>query len=127
MMLTSGCQGPGADEAAQAATTFYSRLASDQTAACDLLAPRTSEHVEKESKKTCPEGLNDLSQAGPGEGLPTASSVRSVDVFGHDARVVLDNDVVFLARFADGWRITAAGCRSGQSSDAPYDCVLSGG
>jgi hypothetical protein len=38
--------------------------------------------------------------------------------------VRLDKDVVFLARYDDGWRVTAAGCvpRPGR----PFDCTIKG-
>jgi len=74
---------------------------------------------EKEEKQPCAKALGDAD-------LPEPSSVESVDVYGHDARVVLAKDVVFLARFPQGWRVTAAGCTS-RAKDDPYDCVLAGG
>ena len=46
----------------------------------------------------------------PRQHLPVATHIRRVDVYGQDAIVRLDRDVVFLARFDDGWRVTAAGC-----------------
>jgi hypothetical protein len=50
-----------------------------------------------------------------------------VDVFGHDAIVRFSGDTVFLARFPEGWRVTAAGCQPGPSDQKPYDCTVSGG
>ena len=46
-----------------------------------------------------------------------------VDVAGRSARIALGDEVLFLSRFDDGWRVLAAGCRR-TSDDAarPYDC-----
>ena len=37
----------------------------------------------------------------------------------------LDKDTLFLARFDQGWRVTAAGCTP--HGDLPYDCTVKGG
>jgi hypothetical protein len=115
VVAVSGCTGPGADQAAQAAESFEQLAGSDAAEACDLLAPKTHDQVEKAADKTCPEALGD-------EDLPDPSPLTSVDVFGHDAIVRFANDTVFLARFPEGWRVTAAGCRPGPSDRKPYDC-----
>ncbi|MEV5886330.1 hypothetical protein AB0L74_27060 [Streptomyces sp. NPDC052020] len=57
--------------------------------------------------------------------LPQAGAVRTVDVYGGQARVVLGHDTVFLARFPAGWKVTAAGCRP--RADQPYQCEIKGG
>jgi hypothetical protein len=117
--MVGGCTGPGADEAAQAATSFEQLVADRPDRACDLLAGHTREAVEKSAKTSCAEAL-------PGLDLPSGSTMQSVEVYGHDAQVRLADDVVFLARFADGWKVTAAGCKPGSVVDAPYDCNVSG-
>lgn len=119
-VLAAGCTGPAADQAGQVAQSFAQLATSDTTQACELLSGHTREAVEKAAKKACPDALTD-------EDLPGESSVRLVDVYGHDARVSLDNDVVFLARFPEGWKVTAAGCTPGSSEDEPFDCDVSGG
>ena len=116
----SGCTGPGADEAARVAESFDQLASSDAAQACALLAPGTRAEVEKAAKKSCAEALGD-------EGLPDPSAVSGVDVFGHDAIVRFSGDTVFLARFPEGWRVTAAGCQPGPSDQKPYDCNVSGG
>jgi hypothetical protein len=116
----SACTGPGADQAAQVADSFEQIAPNDAAKACELLAPRTHDEVEKAAKKSCAEAL-------PDEDLPDPSPLTSVDVFGHDAIARFGNDTVFLARFPEGWRITAAGCRPGPSEAKPYDCDISGG
>jgi hypothetical protein len=120
LIAVSACTGPGADQAAQVADSFERLAPDDASQACDLLAPRTREEVEKAAKKTCAEAL-------PDEDLPDPSPLTSVDVFGHDAIARFGNDTVFLARFPEGWRITAAGCQAGPSDAKPYDCDVSGG
>jgi hypothetical protein len=120
VLAVSACTGPGADEAAQVADSFDRAAVSDAAKACDLLAPRTREEVEKSAQQPCAGALG-------GDDLPDPSPLRSVDVYGHDAIVRFDNDTVFLARFPEGWRVTAAGCRAGPSDDKPYDCDVSGG
>jgi hypothetical protein len=118
--MVAACTGPGAQDAAQAATSFEQLAADSPDRACDLLAGHTREAVEKSAKKSCAEALPDLD-------LPAASTMQSVQVYGHDAQVRLADDVVFLARFAEGWKVTAAGCKPGDVVDEPYDCDVSGG
>lgn len=116
-----GCTGPGADQAGQVAKSFEELATSDAGQACDLLSGHTREAVEKAAKKSCPDALGDE------DGLKGASSVRQVEVYGHDALVTLDDDVVFLARFPEGWKVTAAVCTPGSTEDEPFDCDISGG
>lgn len=118
--MVGACNGPGAEEAAQAATSFEELAANSPDRACDLMAGHTREAVEKSAKKPCAEALPELD-------LPSASTLESVKVYGHDAQVRLAGDVVFLARFAEGWKVTAAGCKAGSVVDEPYDCDVSGG
>jgi len=119
LMVLAGCTGPGADQAGDVAQSFAQLATSDTAQACELLSGNTREAVEKAAKKPCPDALTN-------DDLPGESSVRLVDVYGHDARVTLDNDVVFLARFPEGWKVTAAGCTPGSSEDEPFDCDVSG-
>ena len=64
----------------------------------------------------------------PRRGCAPAGAGSSVTVAGHSAQVRYADDTVFLARFDDGWRVTAAGCERVSSDDAvPYDCVVDGG
>ncbi len=116
----AGCTGPGADEASRTAVSFEQLTSTAPGQACDLLSGHTRQALEKAAKKACADAL-------PDEDLPSASSVQSVQVYGHDAEVLLAGDVVFLARFADGWKVTAAGCSPGSQPDEPFDCDVSGG
>lgn len=119
-MALLGCTGPGADAAGQVAQSFETLATADAAQACDLLSGHTREAVEDEAKKSCAEALGD-------KDLNGAASVRLVEVYGHDARVTLDDDIVFLARFPEGWKVTAAGCTPGSGDDEPAHCNVSGG
>lgn len=115
----AGCNGPGVTEASGVATSFDQLAKADAAKACQLLSEQTRHKVEKDSKAPCDQALGN-------EDLPEASAVRVVDVYGHDARVVLEQDTVFLARFPDGWKVTAAGCKPAADPDQPYECAISG-
>ena len=120
LLSVAGCAGQGsADDgsAAAAALRFTRDLAASPSEACGLLAPQTLKELE-DSQGSCPSSL-------PGLDLPRAAAVRSTEVYAKDAIVRLDKDTVFLARFDQGWRVTAAGCTP--HGDLPYDCTLKGG
>ncbi|WP_404388648.1 hypothetical protein [Humibacillus xanthopallidus] len=117
----SGCgpqQGnPEARDVASVVVQFRSHAVSDVEAACALLAPESAMELEQASG-SCGRGLTAAHLADGGR-------VRDVEVYGLDAMVRLEQDTVFLARFDDGWRITAAGCTP--RGDGPYDCDIKGG
>lgn len=119
-LLTLGAcgSGPGSDVAARTAVTFEQQVASAPAEACSLLAEKTRSDLEKSEKKPCAQALPDVD-------LPAASALNQVDVYEQHARVILHDDVVFVARFRDGWKVTAAGCKA-QPNDEPYDCELGG-
>lgn len=116
-----GCSAQGSsqtDAAGAAAVRFSSIARSDAKTACSLLAPQTVSELQKGSG-TCARGLED---ADP----PAGGRLQDVEVYGLDAIARLDADTVFLARFDNGWRVTAAGCTP-PPSDGPYDCDIKGG
>ena len=118
--LVSGCSGrvdPQAEVAGAAARAFTVAARADPSTGCGLLAPATATEVEQ-TAGSCAEGLADAD-------LPEGGDLREVEVYGLDAMVRLEQDTVFLARFDDGWRITAAGCTP--RGDGPYDCDIKGG
>jgi hypothetical protein len=82
------------------------------------LAPETRRELERSAELPCDRAL--LKEDVPTDG----GQVRTVDVYGDQARVVFARDTVFLASFSAGWRITAAGCVF--RGDQPYDCVIRG-
>jgi hypothetical protein len=120
-VAVAGC-GAGTGGASRAAGQFERALrAGDPDAACALLAPDTRQEVE-ESNQSGPSGC---SEAITDEDLPDGGPVRTVEVYGHQARAVLADDTLFLSLFPGGWRVVAAGCepRAGH----PYDCTVKGG
>jgi hypothetical protein len=119
VFITAGCGAMGSAEnsnASQAALAFDHSLNSPAEA-CQMLAPGTRSELEATIGR-CDRSL-------PRQHLPVAATVVDVDVYGKNAIVHLDHDVVFLARFDDGWRITAAGCTLRQQG-RPFDCILKG-
>jgi hypothetical protein len=90
----------------------------DGAAACALLAPETAAEVVQSDQKDCAEAILD-------QNLPRPGAVTGEDVYGQWARVRLSDDTVFLAMFAGGWRVVAAGCTP--RGDRPYDCTVQGG
>jgi hypothetical protein len=122
--LLTGCSGLGNPEggnARSAVQRFQQAVQGDPAAACGLLAPRTRKQLE-DTEGPCEQALpeQDLPEQDAGAG----SGVTSVDVYGKDAIAHVGDDTVFLARFEDGWRVTAAGCTP--VPDRPYDCELEG-
>ncbi|WP_235967887.1 hypothetical protein [Streptomyces mesophilus] len=106
-------------DAADAATTRFEAAVrdGDAVAMCRALAPGTRTEVELSGEATCAESVL-------GEELPYAGAVRTVDVFGRQARVVLQHDTVFLSQFPEGWKVVAAGCRPQHAQ--PYRCTVKG-
>lgn len=104
--------------AANAATAFRTAVQrSDGAAACRLLSPETLHAVVQSEGKPCAKAI--VVEGVGGDGGPV-----HVDVYGQNARVVFSDDVLFLADFPQGWRLTAAGCTP--RADRPYDCLVKG-
>ena len=121
LATVSGCAGQGNVEAATvkaAASTFVRSVSTAPATACGLLAPETLRALE-ESDGPCAEALPSSAEENG------STSVESVQVYGKDAVVHLSTDTIFLARFKQGWRVTAAGC-SRQQDGRPYDCKVKG-
>lgn len=117
----AGCSGVSErDEAQAAATRFVAALASPESA-CALLAPGTRAALIDQAGSSCAAALAQ-------QHLPrAAAAVLSVSAAGHSAQVVLVTQAIFLARFDDGWRITAAGCsRPSADLSVPYACMVKG-
>jgi hypothetical protein len=118
--VLAGCGAPQEqrDTAAQVAQRLLTAVQQrDGATACDQLAPATRSAVEDQAGKPCPEAIGD-------EDLPQPGDVRTVDVYGQWARVVLADDTVFLATFPQGWRVVAAGCTP--QGRQPYQCSVEG-
>ena len=120
--VLAGCSVSAEETSAEEVATRFVATLSTPEAACALLAPGTRAELMDRNGSSCAAALAD-------ENLPRDSTaVTAVSVAGHSAQVVLGGtEVVFLARFDDGWRVTAAGCsRSSDDVSAPYDCSVKG-
>ncbi|MET9426411.1 hypothetical protein [Streptomyces sp. NPDC003036] len=107
------------DEVSTEVTRFEQALGAGQRERlCAALAPATREELEQSAKTRCVEAIEE-------QELPVAGAVRGVDVYGDQARVVLERDTVFLAHFPTGWKVTAAGCQP--RPQRPYACEIKGG
>ncbi|MFD7276828.1 hypothetical protein ACFV80_07155 [Streptomyces sp. NPDC059862] len=121
VLALGGCGSAGERSAdASAAATEFERLlrSADASGLCAALAPETRSELEESEKSSCAEAI-------AAQEIPIGGAVREVDVFGRQARVVLDSDTLFLSRFADGWKVVAAGCTP--RSGLPYQCTIKGG
>lgn len=121
LAMTTGCGAPGerTQGASAAATGFTDALRQGNgPRACALLAPNTFEELEQSEQTSC-------ARAVIRERLPAGDTVRKVDVYGDQARVVVTDDTLFLSRFPSGWKVTAAGCTP--RPEQPYDCRVKGG
>lgn len=118
----AGCAGRGSAEdgaVGDAATAFFAAVSTAPEGACDLLAPATRE-VLRSDGEDCAEAL-----AGAAPGGDIASAPPRIEVYGRDAMVAWADQTLFLARFDDGWLVTAADCRP-RGDDLPYDCSVEG-
>ena len=116
MLLASGCSAEVSQEEAAAVALAFIRAEPAQ--ACRLLAPETRKSLEAESRQDCALALPELK-------LGSDQSVQSIEVAGESSQVRFGDQALFLARFPDGWLVTAAGCRRSEPDPAvPYDCEV---
>ena len=107
-----GCSQVAEQEAAAAATAF----AADPSAGCGRLAPDTAKTLAEAGD--CPGSL-------PSGLFGQDDTVLEVEVAGESAIVRFPRQVIFLARFPQGWLVTAAGCvRDDPDPAAPYECEV---
>jgi hypothetical protein len=110
---------PHAEAVAAVAEAFHQAFADgDGEAACALLAPSTTSELEQSAGTPCAEAVLE-------EQVPAAEEPTPPEVFGTQAIVRVGEGAMFLARFADGWKVMAAACRPRPGK--PYDCAISGG
>jgi hypothetical protein len=120
-LAAAGC-GRSADrtEAREVAERFVSALESgDGAAACAQLSQDTRDALEGDEGQPCRQAIGALA-------IEPAPLAR-VEVFITNARAELEGgESVFLSETAEGWRISAAGCRpkAGDPADVPLDCEL---
>lgn len=85
---------------------------------CERLAPATVEELEQSAGVPCARALGE-------EPPEPGGAVRTVDVYGNQARAVLAEDTLFLSHFSTGWKVVAAGCTPRPGT--PYQCEIKGG
>jgi len=117
----AGCGRAGDRDDARAVTErFLTALdRGDGTTACAQLSPDTRAALVDEEGKPCREAVGSL-------GLQ-ASAVARLQLYVTNAKADLANgDSAFLSQGAQGWRLSAVGCRParGKPADAPYECAL---
>jgi hypothetical protein len=118
------CGAADESDVTQAAQSFYDAVGSGQgAAACRELAPPSRASLEQSAGQPCDRAIL-------GEHLPPADVVVGVDVHGQMALVRWRAETTFLARYADGWRVFAAGCTPPPERSARadrFDCTIQGG
>jgi len=120
-IAVAGCgrAGDRADARAVTARFLAALERGDGAAACAQLSPATRVTLEDEEQKPCREAIGSL-------GLQ-ASPVTRLRIYVTNAKADLaSGDSAFLSQGAQGWRLSAVGCRParGKPADAPYDCAL---
>jgi hypothetical protein len=111
----AGCTAAEEPTVAAVAGQFAGAVARhDGDRACALLTDNARDDVETFGRQCAPQLAT----------LPDPGAVGRVEVWGATAQVHLDHDTLFLLRFPDGWRVSAAGCTP--RGDAPYQCEVQG-
>jgi hypothetical protein len=117
----AGCgQSDDRDEVRAVSERFFAAVqGGDGAAACEQLSEDARKTLESEEEQPCAEAVSAL-QIDGGE-------LGAVEVYLTNAKVDLGSgESAFLSLTAEGWRLTAAGCRpeEGDPSDVPMDCEL---
>jgi hypothetical protein len=122
--VLGGCGAADQGDVTSAARSFYDAVGSgDGVRACAELAPPTRAGLEQSAGRPC-------GQAVLAEDLPPGDRVVGVEVHGQMAMVRWSTETTFLSRYADGWRVYAAGCTPPPERSAHadrYDCTIQGG
>jgi hypothetical protein len=109
-----------ASDAAAVTERFHAALdANDGRAACEELSEDTASKLEQQEEKPCEEAILELE-------LPKGGTVTVREVEVRSAYTELSaGGADFLNEGAEGWKISAAGCRP-TAPEQPYDCLLEG-
>ena len=115
----AGCAAGSDDESAGAvARELYAAVAAkDGARACSQLSESTIQELESQEMKACEEAVTELQLSG--------SDVARATVYLTSARVELrGGDHVFLDKTAEGWKVSAAGCKPQPGEEQPDDCEV---
>ena len=108
-------------DAAAVAERFHAALErGDAGAACAELSAETVSKLEQQDKKPCEKAILTLKLPKGG-----TAAVRRVEITSAYIRLT-GGSADFLDEGPGGWRISAAGCKPGASSDQPYECEVEG-
>jgi hypothetical protein len=120
VMAVGGCgTAAGEREVRASVDRFEAALQSkDGAAACKELSSETRSSLESDEKKPCEQAIGETD-------VKPAPNVEDVSVWVTGAQVKLGGDTLFMDETAEGWKISAAGCKP-QSPEEPYDCELEG-
>jgi hypothetical protein len=113
-----GCGASQNENVNSIARDFHDAMAAgDGAAACAVLAPVTRSELEQSVGTECRLAILE-------EKIPQAEGDAETAVFDTMARVEYGDDIVFLTRMPDGWRVLAAGCTP--RAVGPDECLLKG-
>lgn len=112
-----GCTPAAESDVYATAQAFQSAVqGDDEAAACAALSDEARSALELTSSQPCARALAVLD-------LPSRQPT-AVQVWGDNGQARLASGVLFLAKFPDGWKVTAAGCHSRPKQ--PYACAVRG-
>src|SRR4051812_435529 len=119
VLALAGCGGSSDDRASvrSVAESFYAAApAHDGARACTWLSTPARPAPGQDQSAPCAQAIADLKLSG--------GAARRVEVYSTEGAVALrGGDVVYLETTPQGWRISAAGCRS-PAYDKPAECEL---
>jgi hypothetical protein len=120
-IAVAGCgQSAARDDVRSVTDRFSAAVAShDGAQACAQLSEDTVEQLEQTEKASCPEAVESA-------GL-TSARIARVQVYVTNAKVDFTNGAsAFLEDTADGWRLSALGCRptQGDPREHPLGCAV---
>lgn len=96
---------------------FYTAIeADDGAAACAALSAAVVRAIEDQEGRPCARAVGSLRLR--------SASIDRVQVYVTSAKVDLGGESAFAGRTADGWRLSAVGCRpvAGDPAERPFDC-----
>ncbi len=107
-----------ADDAGTVAQRFQAALAArDGEGACAELSEEAASKVEQQEGSPCEEAILGIE-------LPAGGTAANTSVYVTSASVTLDaGGTLFLDEAANGWEVSAAGCRP-TAPELPYECEV---